>query len=193
MPSVKHEHLNEADYLAQEDRAQVRHEYVDGQVYAMWGASIRHNRIAGNLYLLWRQHSHCRVTIADVKLRARKAYYYPDVMLSCAAQTDESVEPEPCLIAEVLSPTTEVIDRGAKLRAYQQIASLQAYVLVSQDERLIEIYRRAGALWTYEAISDERSIALPCVTRALTLDEVFAGIAFDPPAVREPDAGYEVR
>lgn len=193
MHSVKHEHLSEADYLAQEDRAQVRHEYVDGQVCAMSGASIRHNRILINLVSAWRAASDCRVTTMDVKLRTRRAFYYPDAMLTCAPESDPMFESEPCLIAEVLSPTTEAIDRGAKLRAYQQIASLQAYVLVSQEERLVEIYRRAGALWTYEAISDERSIALPCVTGSLSLDEVFAGIVFDPPAVREPEAGYEVR
>ncbi|MBK8066356.1 MAG: Uma2 family endonuclease [Rhodanobacteraceae bacterium] len=191
MHSVKHEHLSEAEYLAQEAQAPMKHEYVDGQVYAMSGASIRHNRIAGNLYLLWRQKSDCRVTIADVKLRTRRAYYYPDVMLSCAGQTDESIESAPCLVAEVLSPTTEAIDRGAKLRAYREIASLQAYVLVSQDEPLIEVYRRAGELWTYEAISDGRDIALPCTARPLTLDAVYAGLAFDPPSVREPEAGYQ--
>lgn len=193
MHSVKHEYLSESEYLAREERATEKHEYVDGQVYAMSGASIRHNRIAGNLYSWCRQRSASRAVFADVKLKARRAYYYPDVVLSCAPQSDPSMESEPCLIAEVLSPTTESIDRGAKLRAYREIASLEAYVLVSQDERLVEVYRRAGALWTYEAIDDERAIPLPCVDAPLTLEEVYAGLAFDPPSVREPEPGYEPR
>lgn len=129
----------------------------------------------------------------DVKLRARRAFYYPDAMLSCAAQNDPAVESEPCLFAEVLGPSTEMIDRGAKLRAYRQIASVQAYVLISQEERLAEIYRRSGALWTYESIDDARAFTLPCMDAPLTLDEVYAGVVFDPPGVREDEAEYAAR
>lgn len=179
MHSVKHDYLSESDYLAQEQASPVKHEYADGQVFAMAGASIRHNRIAGNLYLAWRRGSRCRVVIGDVKVKGRHVYYYPDVMLSCGPELDAYVETAPCLVAEVLSPTTEVIDRGEKLHHYQQIASLQAYLLVAQDERRVEVYRRAGELWTYQSITDDRPIELPCLDSTLNLPEIYAGLDFD--------------
>lgn len=176
---MKQDYLSEDDYLAQEQASPVKREYADGQVFAMAGASIRHNRIAGNLYLAWRQGSHCRVVIGDVKVKGRHVYYYPDVMLSCGPEMDAYVETAPCLVAEVLSPTTEVIDRGEKLHHYQQIASLQAYLLVAQDERRVEVYLRAGELWTYQSITDDRLIELPCLDSPLSLPEIYAGLSFD--------------
>ena len=184
MHSVKQEYLSEEDYLAQEHSSPVKHEYADGQVFAMAGASIRHNRIAGNLYVAWRQGSHCRVVFGDVKVKGRRVYYYPDVMLSCEPQSDAFVETAPCMVAEVLSPTTEVIDRGEKLHHYQQIPSLQAYLLVAQDERRVEVYRRAGELWTYQSITDDRPIELPCLDAPLSLSEIYAGMDFDQPPGR---------
>jgi Uma2 family endonuclease len=125
----------------------------------------------------------------DVKVKGRHVYYYPDVMLSCEPQTDACVETAPCLIAEVLSPATEVIDRGEKLHHYQQIASLQAYLLVAHDQRRIEVYRRSGEWWTYQSISDERPIELPGLDEPTTLGEIYQGLDFDDVPLR---AGAEI-
>jgi Uma2 family endonuclease len=170
--------ISEAEYLAGEALSPVKHEYLDGEIRAMAGASIRHNRISGNLYLQFRLHSHCRASIADVKVQTPGAYYYPDVLLSCAAETDPYVEREPCLIAEVLSPTTEVIDRTEKLRRYRRVPSLQAYLLVDQQAPRIEVYRRAGELWVYDMLEVAGELALPCLERPLSLAAVYEGIEF---------------
>lgn len=170
--------ISEAEYLEGEALSPVKHEYLDGEVRAMAGASIRHNRISGNLYLQFRQHSRCRVSIADVKLQAGSAYFYPDVLLSCTEESDPFVEREPCLIAEVLSPGTELVDRGEKLRRYRQLPSLQAYLLVEQDSPRIEVYRRAGELWVYETWEGEGELSLPCLDRPVSLASVYDGISF---------------
>jgi Uma2 family endonuclease len=92
--ALKYPEVSEVDYLAAELIAQEKHEYVSGQVFAMSGASIRHNQIAINVLLALRAHatSPCRVSISDVKFKAKQLYYYPDVMVACTAQTDAHCE-----------------------------------------------------------------------------------------------------
>lgn len=108
-------HLTEQEYLAFELNADVRHEYIDGQLYAMAGASERHNRIAGNVFFHPRAATsggHCGVFISDMKLKIawHKAYYYPDVMLVCnALDNREYYKQQPCFIAEVLSPVQLIL------------------------------------------------------------------------------------
>lgn len=178
--------ISEAEYLEGETLSPVKHEYLDGAVRAMAGASIRHNRISGNLYLQFRIHSRCRASIADVKVQTPGAYYYPDVLLSCAAETDPYIEREPCLIAEVLSPSTEVIDRTEKLRRYRRVPSLQAYLLVDQEAPRVEVYRRAGELWVYEMLEGAGELDLPCLQQPLSLAAVYEGIDFPSSAASEP-------
>lgn len=154
MRTAVYQPLSEADYLRLEACSPVRHEYVVGQVYAMTGASLRHNIIAGNIYSLLRNHlrgSPCRTFMADAKLRVAKkqSIYYPDVMVTCAAQhqqvgSDDYLVDAPRLVLEVLSESTAGTDRREKLLAYRTLPTLQEYVLVSQDEPLIEIHRRQG-------------------------------------------------
>ena len=154
METAEYTKLSEEDYLTLEARSPVRHEYVAGDVYAMTGASLRHNVIALNIAALLRAHlrgSPCRAFVADAKLRIVKAgaYYYPDVMVTCDPRhltvgSDDLVVEAPKLIVEVLSTSTEGIDRREKLIAYRGIPSLQEYVLVAQDEAKIEIHRRHG-------------------------------------------------
>jgi Uma2 family endonuclease len=124
--------MSEAEYLALERHSDVKHEYAGGQIFAMGGASKTHNRISLNATFALRQKSTgCRVSMADVKLKAERVYYYPDVMLSCEPSADEYTETEPCVVMEVLSESTSRIDRGEKLYNYQKIPSLQAYVFLS--------------------------------------------------------------
>ena len=149
------------DYLRGEQSSDIRHEYVAGQVFAMAGAGEAHNRIAGNLFFHLRAATRgtpCGVFISDMKVRveAHDSFYYPDVMLGCdPADSEPLYKRAPCLIAEVLSPSTEIIDRREKLIAYRALASLRYYLLVSQDRRLVEIYRRdADGGWRYEIVED---------------------------------------
>lgn len=128
LPKLKTK-ISVENYFEGEKVSQLKHEYVNGEVYAMAGASDKHHRIAANLFIKLDSHledSDFEAFIVDMKLKAdEKTFYYPDVFVSC----DESPESrfyreEPVLIIEVLSPSTRVIDRREKLRVYQQIPSL---------------------------------------------------------------------
>ncbi|HYN79752.1 MAG TPA: Uma2 family endonuclease, partial [Lamprocystis sp. (in: g-proteobacteria)] len=132
------------EYLQGEPASPIRHEYIAGQVFAMAGAGEAHNRIAGNLFFHLRAATRgtpCGVFINDMKVRVttHDAFYYPDVLLTCDPRDRESLYKEaPCLIAEVLSPSTEVIDRREKLIAYRTLEALRYYLLVAQDRRRVE-------------------------------------------------------
>jgi len=139
--------LTEEEYLENERHSDVRHEYLAGLVYAMAGASDRHNRIALNLASRLNDHLNggpCEVFIADMKVTVDPlVYYYPDVVVTCDPPgSDPYVRTQPHLIIEVVSPSTERIDRHEKLFAYRRVSSVQEYVLVLQDRMQVEVYRR---------------------------------------------------
>ncbi len=164
MKIVPYTTYSESDYLAYETQSPVRHEYIAGEIFAMTGASIRHNVIALNLASALRTHlkgTPCRALIEGVKLRLRKeqSYFYPDVMVTCEDRLQEldsqqQIVEAPLVVIEILSPTTEATDRREKLRAYRTLPSLKEYLLVSQEQAQVEIYRRRGDIgWdiiTYE-------------------------------------------
>jgi Uma2 family endonuclease len=178
--ALKQTYTSEADYLAAEQLSPEKHEYASGQVFAMSGASIRHNQIVGGIYAALRAHAGtCRVTFSDVKFKAQQLYYYPDLMVCCAPQSDAYCETQPCLIVEVLSDSTEKIDRGEKLHNYQKVAELETYVLVSQHERRVDVYQRDGASWRFQSMTDQAEIEPSCPAMRLTLDAVYQGVAFD--------------
>ena len=176
--ALKDPQVSEADYLRAELTSQDKHEYVSGQVFAMSGASIRHNQIAVNVLFALRSKapSPCRVTIGDVKFKANLLYYYPDVMVSCAPQSHEYCESQPCLVVEVLSESTESIDRGEKLHNYQKAPELEAYLLVSQKERRVDVFKRSDEFWRFESVTDGGEIDLSCPEMVLTLDAVYQGV-----------------
>src|SRR5919197_6022526 len=135
--------MSMGDFLRLEGASPPRHEYVAGEVYALSGATRRHNRIAGNIFArLWTaaRGGPCRVYMSDVKLHvARDVIYYPDVMVACGPEgNDPLIEHAPCLVVEVISPSTEMIDRREKAMVYKGIASLKAYLIVHQDCRRVE-------------------------------------------------------
>lgn len=174
LPARK-ELLDEESYLQGEALAQERHEYVDGQVYAMAGANERHNRIALNIAFHLRAAARgtaCGVFISDMKLRvaAHSAFYYPDVLLTCAADDRaELYKTSPCLVVEVLSEATELIDRREKLIAYRTLPSLQNYLLVNQNGRRVEQYRRTADGWQYLVHENDDQLVLSCGELAIQL------------------------
>jgi Uma2 family endonuclease len=147
------------EYLAAEASSEIKHEYQDGYVYAMAGASDAHVTIAGNLFAIIRNHLRgggCRVYMSDmrVNLATRKSYYYPDVMVTCNPLDRELThyKQHPCLIIEVLSTSTEAFDRGDKFTDYQQLESLQEYVLVSQTRQRVDYFQRSSqGLWVLQS------------------------------------------
>jgi Uma2 family endonuclease len=172
------------DYLEGEKDSPIRHEYVEGHLYAMAGASDRHNRAALNVASRLNQHlvdGPCEVFMSDMKLKvSANVYYYPDISVCCdAAPRDPYFREEPVLIIEVLSPTTERIDQHEKLVAYRGMPSLRQYVLISQDQILVQVHRRAGQGWQQETLTHATDLlALDSVGLNITLAEVYRGVRF---------------
>ena len=173
-----------ADYLAWEPAQLDRHEYVDGEVFAMAGAEDRHVTVSGNLYMALRQRlrgSPCRTYMSDMRLHvaAANSYFYPDVLVTCSALDLSSamVKTEPKLIAEVLSPSTAAYDRGLKFSHYRSLASLQEYVLIDLDSRSIDCYRKGGdGLWVLHPSARGEPVSLASVALTLSADQLFAEV-----------------
>ncbi len=175
-------HLTVEDYLAGEAAGQIRHEYIDGRVYAMTGANRSHGLIVNALAFALTpaaRRAGCQLFTSDMKVRleigSQTLFYYPDLLLSCE-ETDR--EPyfsrAPCMIVEVLSESTERIDRREKLLAYQTLPSLQAYLLVAQDCMRVELFRRVND-WQVEPY-DSGEIWLDCVSASLSLADIYADV-----------------
>jgi Uma2 family endonuclease len=177
--------ISESEYLKLEKAAREKHEYVAGRVFAMVGATAAHSIIVGNLHgnlFAPVKQAGCNSFISDMKVKVEvlRSYYYPDLMVSC-----EPLKPEalfltaPCLIIEVLSPSTTNVDRREKLIAYRSIASLKEYALFSQDQKQVELYRKdSDGNWhcqVYEGSEKLRLSALGSVTIDLDLDTIYAG------------------
>jgi len=161
--------LHEREYLAREATALEKHEYVGGVAYAMAGAGERHNRIAGNLFVALRlatRGTPCGVYMADMKLRIGEgtAYYYPDVMVSCEPAGPDTVFKEaPCLVAEVLSPSTAAIDKREKLHTYRAIPSLRYYLVVDADRVSLTYFVRADdGAWLEASLEPEEQLQVRC-------------------------------
>jgi Uma2 family endonuclease len=137
------------EYFAWEEQQNCRHEYLDGEVYAMTGGTLNHGRIAGNFYFILKAHlrgSGCQVGNSDcrVNIVASTDYTYPDLSVTCdeSDRTNTEYITYPCLIVEVLSPGTEAYDRGNKFKMYRQNPDLQEYILVDSSLVAIELFRK---------------------------------------------------
>ena len=184
MKTATYTTYSESDYLAYEAQSPVRHEYIAGEIFAMTGASIRHNVIAGNLFAELRTHlkgTPCRALIEGVKLRLRKeqSYFYPDVMVTCEDRLQEldsqqQIVEAPLVVIEILSPTTEATDRREKLRAYRTLPSLKEYLLVSQEQAQVEIYRRRGDIgWDIITYEPGDTVEIVSLELKLGMDEIY--------------------
>jgi Uma2 family endonuclease len=152
------------EYLAFERDSEMKHEFADGEIYAMAGGSLRHSALASRISapLESAPPSDCIAFQSDMRLRvlATGRATYPDASMVCGpiqldpADSSGTTITNPSLLVEVLSPSTEEVDRGSKLEDYQRIPSLQEYVLVSQHPR-VEIYRRlSSGSWEYREVRE---------------------------------------
>ena len=183
MSSVAQERLSPEEYLRRERAAETKSEYDDGLVYAMSGGSARHNLIGAGLIGALLQHmpSRCRVYTSDMRVRILKPtrYYYPDVSVVCGeaiyAEDQRDVLVNPIVVFEVLSESTMARDYGRKFLSYQAIDSLQEYVLVSQDEYLVEHYRRCDETqWVYTVTCGlDATLPLPAAGCELSLRKIY--------------------
>ena len=175
------------EYLELEQTSEIRHEYLGGQVFAMSGGSKEHNLIAGNIYSRFRSHlrgGSCSVFMADMKVNIqltsqnKNIYYYPDVVVSCDSDDKDRFSLNyPCLIIEVLSPSTEMTDKREKLVNYRDLESLQEYVLVSQDEIKVEVYRRDNqGNWLMKTLGKEDELYFNSIDLTLTMAEIYEDV-----------------
>lgn len=180
-------HLTPQDYLQLEEHSPTKHEYIDGQIYAMGGATDAHITIAGNLFILLRSHlrgTGCRVYIADMKARIESLnrYFYPDIMVTCDPRDQETPLEKrfPCLIVEVLSDSTEAFDRGDKFADYQALNSLQEYVLISTKRPRVECFRRNDAgLWVLQSYTDQHpTFRLESINLEATINTLYEDVSF---------------
>lgn len=170
------------EYREFERSSPVKHEYVGGHVYARVGVSRRHSRISGNIFAALRDAARggpCRVHQSDMRVPVPDgAFYYPDVVVACGPEPEDPyIEDVPCLIVEVLSPTTAAIDRREKLLSYRRLPNLRAYLIVEQDEALVERrFRDENDRWRTELV-EEGSFSVPCPPEAtLSLAEIYEGL-----------------
>jgi Uma2 family endonuclease len=184
MSSLPSYYLSPEEYLAVERQAEYKSEYVDGVMYAMAGGSERHNLIAANIIIsigVQLRNRPCRVYPSDLKVRVpnSKRFFYPDVSVVCGdtrfADDERDVILNPILIVEVLSESTAAYDRGKKFLSYQQIDSLQEYLLISQDEEIAEHYvRQNNDAWIYtKAIGLKETILLPSIECEIALRDIY--------------------
>lgn len=146
------EPLSTKEYLAGELESLVKHELIQGEAFAMAGASVNHNRLSGTLFRKLGNHleisthysQHCEVFIADMKVHVGSHFFYPDIVATCEEVTDsqQGYTENPLLIVEVLSKSTRKIDQTTKRVAYTNIPTMQEYILIEQDFVEIEVVRK---------------------------------------------------
>ncbi|MEQ8673653.1 MAG: Uma2 family endonuclease [Aggregatilineales bacterium] len=175
----------EAEYLAFEQESAEKHEFADGKIIAMTGASWVHNLICVNTSTTLNVQladTECHVTSNDLRLKvdSKHHYRYPDVMVICGTpefvlKRNDTIT-NPVVVIEILSESTALIDRNDKLDEYTRIESVQAYVMISQTEAKIERYLRQAdsADWLYTRVSGLESVLeIPPIHCTLKLSEIY--------------------
>ena len=172
------------EYLALEEIATVKHEFLGGHVWAMAGGTPAHAAIAANVIALLSAQIRdrpCRVFTSDLRIRVQATGLgtYPDVTVVCGRLETDPEDPRgntvtnPIVVVEVMSPSTEEYDRGEKLAHYQRIPSLAEIVLVAFDERRLEVWRCEGGHWTIDVFRAGDRARLPSLGSELAVDEVY--------------------
>ncbi len=184
------------DYLTGEQSAKRKHEFVDGVVYAMVGATNAHNRIATNATGILHSQLRgrpCQVFNSDTKIRVRQSrgtrFYYPDLSVSCRPNpSTDTFQDAPIMIVEVLSESTRRVDEREKMEAYLSIDSLCIYILVEQSTAAAQLYRRVEDGFARESyVGLDTIIPIPEIDCQMSLAEVYDQVEFQPPETDETD------
>ena len=174
------------EYLEWEATQEIRHEYFNGEVVAMAGGTRNHNRISLNFSKILDNalaNCQCEVYIADVKVQVEpnKKYFYPDVVVTCDERDNApQLVLFPCLIIEVLSPSTEAYDRGFKFAQYRNCESLQEYVLVQAEQPMVEIFQRdRNGIWLFSEYGLSDRLFLKSINVEIAVSDLYQQIQFD--------------
>lgn len=188
------------EYLALEEQSEIRHEFFEGELFAMAGADVSHNLLASNFLVSFKQALRgrpCKVLMEGVQLAVEEGrhYTYPDVMITCDSLDLQAkrIVKAPVLLVEVLSPSTAEYDRGRKFKQYQKLPSLKHYLLVSQTSWLVEWYRREeNGIWSITPLVEATdTLLIPDLNINLTVAEIYDDTDVAPLRVaEEPMAAY---
>jgi Uma2 family endonuclease len=172
--------VSRGEYLVIEQDGNIRHEWVGGQIFPLLGGTRLHNRISGRLAVLLAvaaESDGCQTYVADMKVLTEFAGYYPDVMVACEEGADDAYyEENPCLIAEVASKTTQDRDRREKWVAYKEIGSLKHYLLLSQEDVVIEHRFRSDLGWSTQVLGPTDTLRLQCPKLDITVASIYDGL-----------------
>lgn len=187
----------EEEYLSFERGSNVKHEFIDGEVVAMAGASRVHNLLSGNtfasLHAQLRKRP-CQVFQADMRVKFGTTHSYPDVVVVCG--TPKMIDDKgdtllnPTVIIEVLSPTTAQYDRVAKRYEYQKLDSIQDYILIAQDSVHVEHYRRqADKTWQFYETKDINAVIdIPSIECTLSVADIYEKVTFEDDAESQSES-----
>jgi Uma2 family endonuclease len=175
-------------FQLEENDPDTRYEYVDGHVYAMAGGTANHDTIKSNIQrILWNllRGSRCRVYSSDMKVYISETrYFHPDVIVTCDPRDRGTIQAiqSPRLVVEVLSPTTELIDRTWKLKNYCAHPSIEEYILVDSQSFKIELYHKEQNKWIYEAFENTDEITLNSLGAHFSFADAYTDVEFEEPA-----------
>ena len=172
------------DYLEGEKVSEVKHEYVNGEVFAMAGTSKSHNRIIRNIVKKLQtalDGTECETFFVDIKVFVERLnrFYYPDLLVVCGEDADSDYyTTKPKIIIEVLSPSTALTDRREKMFIYKEIESLDEYIMIEQDKIYAEVYRRRrdSGLWDWIEFFPEEEIEFASVGFKMLMSEIYDGV-----------------
>ena len=175
--------VNVDDYIQGELKSEVRHEYIGGQVYAMSGGSEAHSLICGNLHAAIHRHlsgKPCKVFIADMKVRLNIAkediFYYPDIFVTCDLEDNAKYyKVSPTVIVEVLSPSTERLDRREKFLSYQRLDSLQEYILIDQNKLEVSLFERSKE-WHLSLLGSRDFLNVNSLNFSISVDAIYEDV-----------------
>jgi Uma2 family endonuclease len=179
-------HLTPEAYLEAEKFSPIKHEYINGKIYDMAGASDAHVTLMLNMAFTLKNHlqgTGCRVYASDMKARidSLNIFYYPDILVTCDARDREFeyFKCYPCLIIEVLSDSTEAFDRGDKFLDYQEIETLKEYILINQKRQQIECFRRnSEGNWVLYVYRGDREFQLASINFTASIAHLYADVIF---------------
>ena len=184
--SPKRQQMTPSEYLEWESQQELRYEYCDGEVFAMTGGTKNHAKIASNFQNALKarvNEQKCDMTISDVKVMVKQGrfYRYPDLVVSCDERdkVQTTFYEFPKLIVEVLSKSTEVVDRNQKFQEYIEIPTLQEYILVSAEQMQVERFRRGeGRMWLYFPYKAGEIVSIESIGVDLPIEQLYQTVRF---------------
>jgi Uma2 family endonuclease len=175
------------EYFQWEEGQQLRHEYVNGEVYAMSGGTINHSKIASNLNFILKSHLRgggCQILTSDARVNIVQSndYVYPDLSVTCDDRDRAAIQAikYPCLVVEILSPSTANYDRGDKFRMYRRNPSLRDYLLIDTEKIAIDLYRH-NELGNWEIVNYQAKdlIELESINLSCLIEDIYEDIVFE--------------